>query len=436
MIGKPTVDCLISKPKTPLSHSKSINQTDHSAMRSSFRENSSSSGNNVGRETPREIQEDGPAYRSAMIEGATPSLPLSFAALPSPKKLTATRSTKSFSNKATAKSVMTSTTPSQTSAWKVSGPTPLPYHYLLERTNVYVDNATAQVCADRICECLYTHNIAAQQGKDDDDKDQGLSASNLLLGETQEGVKFAVRLFSDQGKVIVEMQRRGGCSFSFRDTSRLVLRSAQGLPPAVAPKRKFTVPPSLPQRSRDVQESCVRDDFELVLSMLRSERLDAQMLALDILEQITKTCGTAEVAAKLVLGCECLHHLMVLLEENVGETVSAGSRKIFAILANACSALDNSDLLEIISSREYLKTASFLSHLLSSLGEASDRAHNAYQAAKCLQALLVSKEVENAIVQMSCMEIVETACRVGSISHHALHQESQMLLSRLRNVCC
>jgi hypothetical protein len=394
---------------------------------SSRKSNSSNSSNNE-RGQQREIQEDGPEYRSVMMAPlAAPPLPSSFAAPPPAMKFA--RPLPSAIKIAPSKSTVPSST--KTPIWTVSEPTPLPFHYLLERTNVCVDDASAQECADRICRCLRTLNIVAQQGKDDDVEHD---SSNLLLAETHDCVKFAVRLFSDQGNVVVEVQRRGGCSFGFREASRAVLSSVKGAPPMALPKRQFTIPVALPPRSSDVLEECVGDDFEIAMNMLRSEGFDSKMLALDSLEQMTKSCGSIQVAAKLVLGCECVERLVDLLEEQDDANVS--TRKVLAIVANACAALNTVDLEEILSTSEHLKTASFLSCLLSSMKEASERPHDAYQAARCLKSLLISKDVENAIAQMSCIEVVELACSAGCNCHHALEQESQKLMTQLRNVCC
>lgn len=387
---------------------------------------SSSSGSSGWANERREIQEDGPEYRSVMMASpmSAPPLPRSFAAPPPAMKFASTTSIPSGKSASAP-----ATTAAKTAIWVVSEPIPLPFHYLLDRSNVYVEDASAQECADRICHCLRTLNIAAQQGKEDDLVED---SSSVLLAETHDCVKFAVRLFYDQGMVVVEVQRRGGCSFGFREASRAVLQSVKSASPVPAvPKRQFAIPSALPARSSEALESCVRDDFEIAMNMLQSERSDLQTLALNSLEQMTKTCGSTRVAAKLALGCDCIERLVALLEEQTGPT----TRKVLAIVANACTTLDASDLIEVLSSSENLKTGSFLSSLLTSLSEASERPHDAYQAARCLQALLISKEVEDAVVQMSCMEVVESACRAGCSSHRALEKESQKLKSQLRNVC-
>ncbi|KAG7355796.1 hypothetical protein IV203_000482 [Nitzschia inconspicua] len=394
-----------------------------SLKKSSSIDSSSGRGNEI-----RVIQEDGPEYRSVMMApNSAPPLPRSFATTPPPLKFDSRPLNKSTPFKSS-----THTSSAEKKAiWIVSEPTPLPFNYPLERTNVYVEDASAQECADRICHCLRILNIAAHQSEGDDTEPESSNSSSVLLAETHDFVKFSVRLFSDEGKIVVEVQRLGGCSFGFREASRAILRSTRGDSfQDTAPTRKLSIPPALPVRSLEVLESCTRDDFEIAMNMLQSECVDSQYLALDSLEQMTQSSELIQMAAKLVLESRCVERLVALLEDD------AMVRKVLAVLANACTALESADLAEMLLSIEQLKAASFLSYLLSSLGEASDRPLEAYQAARCLTALLISKEVESTIVQMSCMDVVESAHSAGSNRHHALEQESLKLMTHLRNVCC
>lgn len=298
---------------------------------------------------------------------------------------------------------------------------------------MHVNDSTAQECADRICEFLRTLNIAAFPGSDDDlGAVEPSSSCNVLRAETNDCVKFAVRLFSDCGTIVVEVQRTAGCSYRFRETSRALLRSAKGLS-QTPPKTQLAIPVALPQVSVEAQYASIQDDFEITLNLLKSERIDSQALALESLENITKSCYAIDVAAKFVLGSNCLSLLMSLLEqETFDDDASSVSRKVLGILANALSALSTVDLAEHLACCEYLKESSFLSVLLSTLKEASERPHDAYHAARCLSVLLVSNDVKNYVMDMSCVEVVETACFAGCKSHLALERESQKLLSQLR----
>jgi len=262
---------------------------------------------------------------------------------------------------------------------------------------------------------------------------------NVLRAETQDCVKFAVRLLKDNGMVVVEVQRMAGCSFGFREASRAVLRSAKGMQP-MAPKKRFTIPSALPQRSLEVRQTCVRDDFEIAYNMLKSDRSDSLVLALESLEQMTKPCAceAVDVAAKSVLSPDCLKQLVALLEidgdDMESHWASSVRRKVLAVLANACAAVSSEDLADILSSGEHLTARSFLALLVTSLTDAAKRPHDAYHAVRCLQSLLICKEVETAILEMSLVDVIESAHDVGCSSHDALQQESHKLMAQLQKL--
>ena len=235
--------------------------------------------------------------------------------------------------------------------------------------------------------------------------------------------------------VVVEVQRTAGCSYSFREACRAVLRSAKGLQPIEPQKRRYTIPSALPSRTTEILQQCVHDDYQIAYNMLQSGRSDSQELALDSLEHMTRSCEAKDVAAKIVLSCDCLTQLTTLLQAEEGFQSSVLRRKVLAVIANACLALNPVDLAETVSSNESLKDRSFVSMLLSALEDATDRPHDAYQAARCLQSLLVCKDVESIMLEMSAVEVVEFARTAGSSSHNALAEEAQKLMTKLRSVC-
>jgi hypothetical protein len=104
-----------------------------------------------------------------------------------------------------------------------------------------------------------------------------------------------------------------------------------------------------------------------------------------------------------------------------------------AILANALAALGPAYLEEVLLSTSHLKAESFLTILLSSLRDAAQKPHDAYQAARCLQALLISSDVKEVSMEMRLMEVLESARRAGCNSHVALEQESQKLMAQLHS---
>jgi hypothetical protein len=105
------------------------------------------------------VTEDGPEYRSVQMMGPLtgPPMPRFVASIapPPPMKFSAKPSKTAFQDD---RKQIRSSSPT---AWKVVELTSLPTNYLLERTNVSVENTTPQVVADRIVDCLRLMSIAS-----------------------------------------------------------------------------------------------------------------------------------------------------------------------------------------------------------------------------------------------------------------------------------
>lgn len=248
--------------------------------------------------------------------------------------------------------------------------------------------------------------------------------------------------------VVVEVRRQAGCSFHFRDAAKAILRSSKksSEQQQSLPAKKFLIPPMLPLRSKEAQQECIRDEFRIAHNMLQSQKADAHLLALETMGRMTTISETSNVAAKLVLNNnDCTKQLLALLDlytkerpspENESRFRSTQCRKILQVLANACEAISNNDLVTMLSATDHdLKKRSFVTFLVSALSEASTRPHDAFQAARCLRCLLVSKEVETFLVETSAIDAVSTANSVGVSSHQELEQESFKLMGHLQNVC-
>lgn len=393
----------------------------------------------INNQFAKQRTEDVPEYRSVSLQpSAAPAMRRLYRPLEKVNKpfTVVDRSCSNSEDECTS-----SSSSSSSFRWEINELPDLPTEYALVRTNVYVKDSSAQVVADRICNVLKTQSIAVDT--------KGFEEENSLLVETKDCTKLAISLFGHNDMVVVEVRRQGGCSIHFRDTAKAILRSSKGLgkqQPSLS-TRKFPMPATLPmpamlpRRSREAQHESIRDDFQIAYSMLRSKKTDAHLLALESIGKMT-SFSEANVAAKLVLSnFDCLKQLLFLLDLYTEDRPSSGMgsrchRKILEVLANSCEAISASDLAGILSTNEHdLKTRSFLSFLLSSLREASIRPHDAFQAARCMRCLLISKEVESSLVEMSAIDAISSARNVGLNSHQALEQESYKLMGQLQNVC-
>lgn len=248
---------------------------------------------------------------------------------------------------------------SSSSKWKVSDLKELPSDYNLVRTYVYIecsDNDTPQNVADKICNTFKSLSITAICNDSLEEEDVFVDEQNILVGETQSGTKFAIRLFKScydtnrnadddddddanttNTMLVVEIKRTFGCSLEFRTTANSILRSIKMMTTtdraaaidssSVAQKKRkapssFTIPAFLPKRSIHDRRSCIEEEVQrccrnllTVSSSSTTELLDSQLLSLDSLERLTTTSSNDSntIAARSVLGhYDCFCRLILI----------------------------------------------------------------------------------------------------------------------------
>lgn len=395
---------------------------------------------NIGKHNDQGMasEEDGPEYRSVMIQPlAAPAMERLFSPLEKVGK-----SSVGYGNSYSKSEDKHASSPPSSYRWGLQKLPELPADYTLVRTNVYVKNSSVQSVVDRITKELRASSFSIDS--------KGMDDENSLLVETPNGTKLVISLFGQNEMIVVEVRRHSGCSFQFRDAAKSILRASKGLNKQQIPisSRKFSIPLALPKRSIEAQRECVRDDFEISYKMLLSEKVDAHLLALENMGKMTSGTnhGTQDAAAKLVLGNrDCLKRILSLVDIYNKDRSMLGMescynsilcRKVLQVLANSCEAINKCDLADILSTTNHdLKSRSFLSLLLTSLHEASSRPHDAFQAARCMRCLLVSKEVESLLVEMSVFDAISSAHNVGLTFHQDLERESNQLMGKLQGVC-
>lgn len=394
---------------------------------------------NIGKHNDQGMasEEDGPEYRSVMIQPlAAPAMERLFSPLEKVGK-----SSVGYGNSYSKSEDKHASSPPSSYRWGLQKLPELPADYTLVRTNVYVKNSSVQSVVDRITKELRASSFSIDV--------KGIDNENSLLVETPNGTKLVISLFGQNEMIVVEVRRHSGCSFQFRDAAKSILRASKGLKQQVPiSSRKFSIPLALPKRSIEAQRECIRDDFEISYKMLLSEKVDAHLLALENMGKMTSGTnhGTQDAAAKLVLSNrDCLKRILSLVDIYNKDRSMLGMescynsilcRKILQVLANSCEAINKCDLADILSTTNHdLKSRSFLSLLLTSLHEASSRPHDAFQAARCMRCLLVSKEVESLLVEMSVFDAISSAHNVGLTFHQDLERESNQLMGKLQGVC-
>lgn len=399
----------------------------------------------------KQIQEDVPELRSVMLARPAMPPPMSFASMGPPSLKTSQQSA------TVQKSAPAASTPSI--RWQVSQLPQLEQHYPLGRTNVYVPNVEAQEVANRICNFLKHESVSATP--DNNDKVRLFSIEHgtklcrryhvqvlqsrllfsylqtLLNAETSNCVRFAVRLFSDQGMTVVEVQRMAGCGFEFSQVAKGVCRSAKGL--TSAPKRKLPPMPScIPRQSPAEQERRMECGIRMALDMMLSPRADLQMLGLQSLQQITASPSFASLSiVDMVLKGDSIVKLLSLivatesLSETEQRTFVASQRMALSVLSQCLKAVSNDKLSSLLLDVKGVELKDFVSALARFLDSSASTPHEALFATRCLQCMATIPEVEIVLRDMDLQGSVDKACASGAISNVLLEAESEKLRTQL-----
>jgi len=330
----------------------------------------------------RDIVEDSPRMQSVALHSPSPiRLPRAAPLAKAPPQRIALSE---GSNK------IAPTSQQQGDLWKVETLKALPIAYLVERTNVYVPDATPQEVASRVADCLRQESIAATYN----------NSEALVEAETKEHVQFAVRLWSDKDQVLVEIQRTAGCCFLFHQSAKAVLRAAKGLRKQ-QPQISFTIPDCVPQETEEESKQCTQEGLEIALDLLKKDRLDAHMLAIESLVYLTKATKNRSFAAHCILCGEFRSTILCLVEsfrmhkstsvalsQMEEEHLTIMHRNALTVLANCLVALEHSgELLHVLGQQEEFRSNTLLATLVDEVGSAEQRPHDACQAARCLQSL-------------------------------------------------
>ena len=177
------------------------------------------------------------------------------------------------------------------------------------------------------------------------------------------------------------------------------------------------------------------------MQQLSSELLDSKLIGMESLEQITR-CEASGYVSKKILEGSCLETVLAAAQEDLSNAdtqvdeqhISIMRRRAITVLANALCALAQSGELEVfLQDCSTLKSESFIVNLLETLREASSLPHEATQAARCMQYLMTSKDVQNFLFTMSVTSVVSEACTIGACRSSLLENESKRLKVQLTN---
>jgi len=306
--------------------------------------------------------------------------------------------------------------------WKLRQAPTLPEFHPLERTAVFVPNATPSLVAARVSDLLRDRSIQATY---DDDKAK-------VKCITTDGVDFRIRLYRGRSHfghgIIVEVQRRFGFSINFHAETQAILDAAQGkipLPPAIRPN-------ALPEVSDDEDEDehsapppSGSSSLVMVEKMLRLPGFDAQYLGLQTLsslvdaEKMTLPTARRVASALLKSDCEVGQKVFAYIINRKTEESYASLRVLaLGILANAMRA--SSIVPESL--RSSLRPV-----LLQDLHTAEESPNVALYAARCLEYY-----IRGDFDTVELNEAFEIARKVGAARHKGLEEQAERCIAGIR----
>lgn len=406
-----------------------------------------------------DILEDAPEMRSVAIMSSTPA--------PMPLRQT------HVSSKPTP--VVTHIRSSAESlGWRVKELKPIPAFYFLERSKVHVA-AEPHVVSARIGDFLRDESIAAVF-HNEEVRSKRVIARIVVLRElkgsqmdyelrntithtvfhscllqalaeceTKANTRFNVRLWQDQGKVAVEVQRRSGCCFSFHKTAKPLLRAALG-EEALGTTVAFSVPNSIMTQGNEEAKQCLEEGLDIAADLLKKDRIDAHALAIETLNHLSKASSHPDFAARCILSEEFQCTLLALVESfrmdrdtysEVSSSIEQDAleqmhRAALSTLSNCFRALEASGELEcVLESNQQLSSNGLLTALVEDVSKASDRPHDACEAIKCIQSLSrSSKMARDKLVQLGAPDAVQQAKSFGACRHKLLNEQCCELESK------
>lgn len=246
---------------------------------------------------------------------------------------------------------------------------------------------------------------------------------------------------------MVEVQRAAGCCFLFCQATKAILRAAKG-DATVQPARCFTLPACVPQQSHEEEKQLIQDDLQNCASLLKKDRHDAHLLAMESLCHLSKaTKRNRAFAAHCILCGDFLSTLLCLVEsyrmspcdselvlsDMEQEHFSLMHRHALTILGNCLVALDESgELSHLLENQPELASKSLTACLVLQVSNSQEHPHDACQAVRCLKSLVrTCAEIKQNACDLGAAAAIDAAQQQGACSHTALEQESVTLKNLL-----
>jgi len=330
--------------------------------------------------------------------------------------------------------------------WCISDEAPIPQipmFYPIEKTHVILNTAPSTIVSN-LSNHLKQHSIAYEI----------MDPNNpcIVKCSTSNHVHFMIRLYSMSSSILVELQRVSGCAITFHSTCKHVLHAAKGEPKRSKPSLKrssrpaLSRPSKLSHRSNNNHER-IQESLELVNSLLKKDRIDANLLGIESLHMLTNPdisgLDSAMIASKVVLfgaSDDCIMEKVQALvqhwrlededdkeEEDIFDHKHYSKMRNHALgtLSNALSVLSSQGTLQI-EPDSWLATT-FLSILLSDLKESSTRPHDGTISAKCLKILVKDDGIRERALEYGAADVLYSTLLFSRCANDGLAKESELV---------
>ena len=216
-----------------------------------------------------------------------------------------------------------------------------------------------------------------------------------------------MKLFEDEHQLVVEVQRRTGCSYVFHQCSKAVLRAAKGHE-SRRDVPQFTIPDSIRKTAQSDKVNVDEEALEHSFDLLAKERVDAQLLGMQSLIKLSE---------RVPLG-----NRVTIIINRVNERPADDDefgvmlrRDALTVLANSLAECQPFELL----SDDLLRV------LIADLTDSD--LHTAHQAARCLTAICQCRPLKALLTKMGASPATVMAKEEGSSRHKLLEREAQLL---------
>lgn len=322
-----------------------------------------------------------------------------------------------------------------------------PKDFPLERTRRAFPGMKFNDAAKLISRCFHTRSIKTEYSK----------SEVLATCRNVDFVKFTVRIYLDDGSILVVVQRLCGDGMSFMQDYRAIIAACEGesvknLRPAKP--LQICMPPELPF----LTESKVLESVQIVAGLLASDKIDSKMLGMESLVSISdslKTCkATSIICAKSILCHEKedndffdVHNFLMgvilhgyqsdfVFKSHVDQTALSNYEEKMRNLAlqstsNALKLLQDEDCFKHIVGSYWFREV-LVPSLVEHVTTAKQRPHDACFACRCLLYLASSsRDFAEKIKEEGGLRALEEAEQVGNSEFALLASEADICRKEL-----